>query len=255
MWRVTEKENDPFFPIFYYRCPSCLSFSAPQIYFPADKYETLPIEFYAKGAASDTLSKLRVESLLRHLNGDTSRSVLLDLGSGGGWASKEFTAQVPEGHALAIEIDTRLREPYYDEFTHVQFVPMLIDDFLAQYISAVERGERGGADTAIMTDVLEHVLWPERTVELVLRAMRPGGIGYFVVPNSLTFQAPAPAPVAPSEVDWAHAKHTCQHIWTMTPGAFEAMFERAGWTVLAHDLQSESDIRQDGVYSAVIVRR
>jgi SAM-dependent methyltransferase len=255
MWRVTDKEDDPFFPIFYYRCPSCLSFSAPQIYFPSDKYETLPIDFYGKGAATDALSKLRVGTVLRHLDGDTSRSVLLDLGSGGGWASKEFTAQVPEGRALAVEVDTRLQEPYYTESSRVEFVPRLIDDFLAQLIGAVETGEREGADGAIMTDVLEHVIWPERTVELAFRAMRPGGIGYFVVPNSLTFQAPAPASVACSEVDWPHARHTCQHIWTMTPEAFEAMFERAGWTVLAHDLQSETDLRQDGVYSAVIVRR
>ena len=197
-----------------------------QIYFPADKYEALPIEFYAKGAAEDTLSRLRVEALRRYLNGAASGSVLLDLGSGGGWASKEFTAQVPGGHAVAIEVDTRLREPYYATASDVEFVPMLIDDFLAQFITAMERGEREGADAAIMTDVLEHLLWPERTVELVFHAMRPGGIGYFVVPNSLTFQAPAPAQIVSSEVDWPHAKHTCQHIWTMTPAAFEAMFER-----------------------------
>jgi SAM-dependent methyltransferase len=255
MWRVSDKESDPFNPKFFYRCPYCMSFSAPQIYFPADKYDTLPIEFYGKGHLTDVLAGLRVGSLVRELGGSAPGSVLLDLGSGGGWVAKRFAQDVAAGRALAVEVDSRLGDPYYSDVDGVEFVPELIDDFLIPFAERVERGEQAAADAAIMTDVLEHLLWPEVTVELIHRALRPGGVGYFVVPNSLTFAPPHPFPVAVGAVDWDHAKHTCQHIWMMSPEAVEGMFSRVGFTVLAHDLNLESDVRRDSVYSTLIVRR
>lgn len=255
MWRVSDKEDDPFFPKYYFRCPSCWSYSAPQIYFPDDKYTTLPLEFYGKGEMTDCLTRLRVESILRGLGGDPRGLVLLDLGSGGGWVSKRFVCDVPDGRALAVDADTRLRDRYYSSESGIEFVPELIDSFLDRFGSEVLRGERVGADAVIMTDVLEHLLWPDTTAQLVFRALRPGGIGYFVVPNSHTFQEPEPYPISAAAVDWNHAKHTCQHIWTMTPEAFEGIFTRAGWAVLSHDQEGETEIRRDSVYSTIIARR
>jgi SAM-dependent methyltransferase len=255
MWRVSDKEDDPFFPKYYYRCPVCLSFSAPQIYFPTDKYETLALEFYGKGEQTDLITDVRVRSMLRELAGDPCGAVLLDLGSGGGWLSRRFVSDVPGSRALAVDADPRLHDPYYQDDSSIEFVPERIDDFLHRFGGETSRGERAGADAAIMTDVLEHLLWPEATVQLVLRALRPGGVGYFVVPNSWTFQVPKPFPVAAAAVDWAHAKHTCQHIWTMSPEAFERIFVRAGFSVLRHDQALETDIRRDAVYSTVVVRR
>ena len=219
MWRISDKEDDPFFPKYYYRCPVCLSFSAPQIYFPVDKYETLALEFYGKAEQTDLLTDVQVRSMLQELAGDPCGAVLLDLGSGGGWVSKKFVSEVPGSRALAVDSDIRLRDPYYQDDSSIEFVPELIDDFLSRFGGETSRDERTGADAAIMTDVLEHLLWPEATVQLVFRALRPGGVGYFVVPNSLTFQEPEPFPVAAAAVDWAHAKHTCQHIWAMSPGS------------------------------------
>jgi SAM-dependent methyltransferase len=255
MWYVTEKEDDPFFPKYYYRCPICLTFSAPQIYFPQDKYVSLPIDFYGKGELTDSLTSLRVESLRNAIGGDLLGAVLLDLGSGGGWLSKRFVHDIPDGEAFAVEVDTRLRDAYYLDEPRIRFVPMLIDDFLAVFGEEVNAHTRVGADVVIMTDVLEHLVYPDRTIELVFNALRQGGVGYFVVPNSRTFQHPDPYPVSDTAVDWRHAKHTCQHIWTMSPQAFEGMFVAAGFTVLAHDQDVETTVRRDGVYSTVIVRR
>jgi SAM-dependent methyltransferase len=232
-----------------------MSFSAPQIYFPGDKYDTLPIEFYGKGHLTDALAGLRVGSLVRELGDAAPGSVLLDLGSGGGWVAKRFVNDVRDGRALAVEVDDRLRDPYYSDIVGVEFVPELIDDFLEPFAARVEHGVEPGADAVVMTDVLEHLLWPEATVELIFRALRPGGVGYFVVPNSLTFQPPHPFPIPGLAVDWSHAKRTCQHIWMMSPQAFEAMFSNAGFGVLRHDQQLETDVRKDSVYSTLIVRR
>ena len=255
MWRVSDKEDDPFFPKYYYRCPDCSSFSAPQIYFPADKYATLALEFYGKGEKTDVLTEVRVGSMLHALCGEPRDPLLLDLGSGGGWLSRRFVGSVAGGRALAVDADTRLRDVYYQADRDIEFVPELIDEFLEGFGDEVARGERVGADAAIMTDVLEHLIWPDATVELVMRALRPGGVGYFVVPNSRTFQVPEPFPVPASAVEWGHAKHTCQHIWTMSPEAFESIFVRAGFTLLIHDQDVETQIRRDAVFSTVIVRR
>lgn len=248
IWRVSDKEDDPFIPKYYFRCPHCGSFSAPKIVFPKEKYSTLPIEFYAKGPLTGQLAETRVSAIRTRLEGGAP--LLLDLGAGGGWVAKAFVSSLPGASAIACEADARLEAVYYADAAGVRFEGRWIDDFLDDFVA---RGR--AADAVAMTDVLEHMIFPEATVRRIHKAMRPGGIGYFVVPNAQTFMPPHPFPVAARDVDWPHALRTCQHIWMMSPEAFEGLFTAAGFEVLAHDLALETDIRRDSVYSTVIVRR
>lgn len=96
--------------------------------------------------------------MLRELAGDPCGAVLLDLGSGGGWFSRRFVNDVPGSRALAVDADTLLHDPYYQDDSSIEFVPERIDDFLNRFGGETSGGERAGADAAIMTDVLEHLL-------------------------------------------------------------------------------------------------
>src|SRR5262249_55024413 len=164
------------------------------------KYETLPLEFYGKGDLTDRVTQVRVGSILREFRGDPRGALLLDLGSGGGWVSKRFVCDVPNGRALAVDADIPLRDRYYSVDSSIEFAPELIDLVLERLGRDVLHGERVGADAVIMPDVLKDLLWPDTTVQLVSRALRPGGIGYFVAPNPRPFQVPKPFPLSATAV-------------------------------------------------------
>jgi SAM-dependent methyltransferase len=247
---VTDKLDDPILPRFYYRCPSCRTYSAPNIYFPVDKYVSVPVEAMSIPQVKADLNRDRVE-LLRRLGAWSDRDavVVYDLGSGEGAFSRAFQAGVPNGRAIACEADDRLKEKFYGDLDRVVFVPMYIEDFLDQQI--VER-RWPAPDLVVLTDVLEHVVDPEELLGQVRRVMAPGALGYFVVPNAATLGDGHA--VNRDDVDWPHANRTCQHLWMYDHDAFVTMIGEK-FEIVATNQTFETERRRDSVYTTVVARR
>jgi len=248
IFQVTEKEDDPILPKYYYRCPRCASFSAPNIYFPLDKYVEVPLECFSIPDAKWALNRERVR-LIEERASLPGSPVVFDLGSGEGCFSACIAERFPNGRVHAVESDVRMRDKFYGGYAQVTFEPMFIERFLEQ-VTADAAGPR--ADLVVLTDVLEHLVTPEDTLSQVSRALAPRGWLYAVVPTARTFDAPVRR--ANREIDWAHANRTCQHIWMYEPEAFLELVG-AHLDVRWSDDRLETDLRRDSAYLAVLARK
>lgn len=247
IWKVTDKEADAILPKYYYRCPRCKSFSAVNIYFPQEKYEQVPLEWISIGEVKKELNRARVRRLQAAF-GDTfsAKPLLLDLGSGEGCFTNCFLDAYPDGRAIAVEADARLKEKFYGD-ARITFVPRFIEEFLEDDASEC------APDVVVLTDVLEHLIQPEEMLSRIAARMTRGSHAYIVVPNAATFGA-GPRHVPAGDVEWAHANVTCQHIWMMEPETLRRMVA-ANFDILDESTTFETGIRQDSVYSSFIARK
>lgn len=247
IWKVTDKENDAILPKYYYKCRHCGSFSAVNIYFPLDKYEQVPLEYISIGEAKWALNRARVRRI-QAVRGSAlpAEPLLFDLGSGEGCFTACFLEAYPQGTAVAVEADARLRDKFYGD-PRITFVPRFIEDFLA------DDTPPQAPDLVVLTDVLEHLIQPEEMLERIAARMERHSLAYIVVPNARTFGA-APHPVPADDVDWAHANITCQHIWMIEPKRLRALI--AGrFEILDESTEFETDLRRDSVYSSFVARK
>jgi hypothetical protein len=80
--------------------------------------------------------------------------------------------------------------------------------------------------------------------------MKPGALGYFVVPNASMLGDGRP--VEEREVDWAHANITCQHIWMYDHEEFVRMVAAQDLAIVSMNETFETERRRDGIYTAVV---
>lgn len=249
IFQVTDKENDAIYPKYYYKCPQCESYSAVNIYFPKDKYDDvfpyLFIDDVKLGLASSRIAWIK-EKAGKDL---PSAPVIFDLGAGEGAVCQALANQFTAARVYAVEADERIGAKFYRQNDGIIFVASFIDAFL-------DRPDRPAADLIILTDVLEHLIWPEKTLERIVRALAPGGLLYMTTPNSRTFDGdpPYPCPVPPAQVDWAHANKTCQHIFMIEPGLMRKLIEQH-LDIVAESESFETEIRKDSVYSTILGRK
>lgn len=249
IWQISNKEDDAIYPKYYYRCPRCGTFSAVNIYFPIDKYKSYAQFLHIDDKKRDLCAKrcrwLIESSALENLTDPN----IVDLGAGEGAFTHALADCFPQGTVSAVEADLEMEKNFYGTHANVRFVPEFIEDFLIR--SAPE-----AADIITLTDVLEHVIWPERVLEGIYRILKPGGVLYMTTPNSRTFDAdkPFPFPVAPGAVDWAHANRTCQHIFMMTPTVMRSLTETF-FAIVRYSEEFETGIRRDSVYTTLIARK
>jgi SAM-dependent methyltransferase len=244
IWRVSDKENDVIIPKYYYRCPTCRSFSAPNIYFPADKYEQQSLEHFFISNEKGHLNRIRAELLAGFVSPVTRRPVVFDLGSGEGAFTNAIVEVLPDAFVYACETDTRLQEKFYADRPNVKFVPQMIETFLDQIDVQ--------ADVCILFDVLEHVIRPDKVIEKIARRLKPGGLAYITVPNSDTFSNPYR--VLSTAVDWEHANRSCQHLWMLTPQIITRVATGIGPVIWQSD-SLETYLRRDSQYTSLIVKR
>jgi SAM-dependent methyltransferase len=249
LWRVTDKEADLIFPQYFYRCSVCGSFSAVNLYFPVEKYEEMPLDVMHISETTLALNNARVAWIAKHTT-LPENAVAFDLGAGVGCFSHTFASANPKATVFAVEADARMKERFYSTNDRVKFIPMYIEAFLPQS-GSMAGGRR--ASLVVLTDVLEHVLAPERILEAVARTLVPGGLAYLTVPDANTFQLPHPYPANAGTIDWAQANRTCQHLWMMQPNTFRGIIS-AYLDVVAESQTLETNIRKDSVYTTILAR-
>jgi SAM-dependent methyltransferase len=250
IFEVTDKQNDPILPRYYFKCPDCHSYSAPNIYFPIDKYDSVPMEHITITDVKRDLNDRRVNriALQDHL-ATMDAPVLYDLGSGEGCFTHAFIGRYPRGQAYACEADARMKQKFYGSSDRVFFVNEFIEHFLDKQI---EDRHLPPADVVVLTDVLEHVIEPEDLLAKIRRVMVPGGVAYLVVPNAATLGEGRR--IENSDVDWSHANRTCQHIWMFDHATFLTLVE-SQLEVLESDERFETDQRRDSIYTTVVAQR
>jgi trans-aconitate methyltransferase len=246
-WQVTDKEDDIIYPGFMYRCPICRSFSALNLYFPVEKYEGHSIDSMFIDEAKRRLNMRRLEWIMERVRLPPT-PVLYDLGAGEGCFSHVFAETFPRALVVAVEGDAKVEAKFYGTLPNVTLVSSYIEPFLAEPPPGTPQ-----ADLMNLTDVLEHVLDPERTLALMQNRLADGGHAYITVPDAWTFQPPFPLHVASEQVDWRAANRTCQHLWMLTPDTLKTVIERALDIINVDGF--ETDIRRDSVYTTVLARR
>jgi SAM-dependent methyltransferase len=249
IFEVTDKQDDPILPRYYFKCPACETYSAPNIYFPTDKYTSVPLEFITITELKTAINRARVARLTASSYGLPDDAVLYDLGSGEGAFTHAFTEHFPRATAFACEADDRLKDKFYRDNVRIHFVNQFIEDFLDEQI---ETSRYPGADLVVLTDVLEHVVEPESLLSRVCRVMSDHGLAYIVVPNASTLGPGTWR--SNNEVDWAHANRTCQHIWMYEHREFMELVQQS-FEVLDTDETFETDLRRDSIYTTVVARR
>ena len=122
--------------------------------------------------------------------------------------------------------------------------------YVESFLEEAHAGLYPSADLMLITDVLEHVLDPEKVLSLMSRASRPGGYVYVTVPNSLTLMQDKQ--VEQRDVDWRHANRTCQHLWMMTPDIVQRLVEKHFRVIGTSGY--ETDIRGDSIYTSILAQ-
>lgn len=96
-------------------------------------------------------------------------------------------------------------------------------------LGSVERGtiddlpQDGRLDLVAMFHVIEHLRDPQRALELLARAVRPGGLVWLDLPNALRL---------PCDAIEHHYIVAAHHLYTFTPRVLAAMAARAGFETL-----------------------
>jgi SAM-dependent methyltransferase len=234
-------------PAYFYRCAACRTLSAVNLAFNPDSY-ALPIENYSIPLNKWLLNRSRVEWIRDRVGTNfPAFPVVYDLGSGEGAFTASFLEYFPQARVVAVERDERFRHRFLQEYQGAEFVPELIEPFLAKAAQAPE------ADLINLTDVLEHVLEPERILHMIANALKPAGHAYITAPNAASYRD-APRHVGQSEIDWDVANFTCQHLWMMTPYILNRLVN-AAFDIRESSRSFEWKIRRDADYSTFLVQR
>lgn len=249
VWKVTDKETDLIYPKFMYRCPSCRSFSALNLYFPVEMYEAHSVD----DMSIEDIKRILNSARLAWITGRTGLrrdAIVYDLGAGEGCFAHTFGAAFPDGRVLAVEGDAKVAQRFYGSMANVVAIPEYIEPFLQR---APGDPAVPAADLMVLTDVLEHVVFPEDVLARMANALAPGGHAYITIPESRTFQGIFPFPVRQRDVDWQHANRTCQHLWMLTIETLTGLVSQFFDIV---DVSGyEEDIRRDSVYATVLGRK
>lgn len=244
IWYVGEYGSLVWAP-YYYRCPACQSFSAVNLRFAPESYEETPIDSYCIPDAKRELNRARVQWILDR--GNVPQDALIyDLGAGEGAFTQAFTNALPDAKVVAVEADYRMVEKFHLEYENATVVEDYIEPFLA-------RSElTNSADVIVLTDVLEHVIDPTALLSLIVNALKPGGLAYITVPNSgsLFHHDHVPA----SNVPWARANVTYQHLWVISPHEMVNLLLTSG-EIVEYTRSLETDIRLDAKYSTFLLRK
>jgi 2-polyprenyl-3-methyl-5-hydroxy-6-metoxy-1,4-benzoquinol methylase len=245
VWKVHDELDNYAHHCYYYRCPECHSFSSVNIYFPTNAYIGIPLEAFCIPEIKRELNSLRVDWISSRV---TLRedALFCDLGSGEGCFPDQFTKKLPRARAIAVEADSRLRQKFYGSYERVEFVEAYIEDFLC------DLGKNLQADLIAITDVLEHVVDPEKVLQLIVDALKPGGFVYLTVPNSRTYGT-YPHLVAPADVDWDRANAARQHLWMLEPKIIFELVSRY-FDIIEMSRTFETNIRQDSDYSTILAQ-
>lgn len=246
IWHVS-KFQDFITPHYYYKCPTCYSYSAVNLYFEEKSYQHVPIERYCIPEKKRNLNRRRVAWICDALAGRLPQNpVIYDLGSGEGAFTAAFKERFPGAEIVSVEADLRMREKFVKEYEGTTFLPEFIEPFLEKAALTPR------ADIAVLTDVLEHVLDPKALMRALMAALKPGGVAYVTVPNAKCYHWPKP--VTAGEIDWEFANTTCQHLWMMDPHFLLDFMNKSG-ELIEYTRSLERLIRQDGDYSTFLVRR
>ena len=243
VWRARLERDNPVHHAYYFRCQRCHSFSSVNLYFPVEAYTETPIAAFFVGEQKVRLNESRVQ-WIRQRTALPENAVFFDLGAGEGCFVDHFTKSFPQGQAVAVEHDERMREKFYGPFERVNFVVAFLEDFLR------ESGEFPAPDLVALTDVLEHVISPETVLEMVSERLNPGGYAYLTIPNSRSY-GDYPHRLKEVEVDWSAANTARQHLWMMEPRAFVDLVARY-FDVVEMSRSFETNIRQDSDYITVL---
>lgn len=241
-------QHDQITPLYFYRCEMCGTFSAVNLHFNVESYAQVPIEAYSIPDLKWQLNRDRVEWIrARSGSGFPPDPVVYDLGSGEGCFTACCIEAFPDARVFAVESDLRMRQRFAAEYERAEFVPEIIETFLAAPKRVSE------ADLIILTDVLEHAVEPETLLRLVATALKPSGFAYITLPNVDSYGS-YPHHVPASEIDWELANWTCQHLWMMKPSILNHIIN---WTFVLREMSRtfETNIRRDGDYSTFFVQR
>ena len=245
IYQVTDKTDDPIYPKYYYKCRKCNSYSAVNIYLPLDKYDDHFQHMFIDDRKIE-LAARRTQWVAQAACGYISRNPLIcDLGAGEGAFAHALADRFPRSQVYAVEADLRIEDKFYDRNDRVHFVSGFIEDFLKDKNTPQ-------FDLITLTDMLEHVLYPEVLLDLISDKLKKGGVFYMTTPNSKTFEnGGLPTRVKCDDVDWDDANRTCQHIFMMDEDFAAALVER-NFTILEESSNFETEIRRDAVYTTII---
>ena len=236
---------------YYYRCPSCGTFSALNLYFNSESYTTVPIEAYSIPDIKWILNRVRVEWIRSRVDvGFPHNPVVYDLGSGEGCFTSCLLQALPHSRVVSVESDIRMKEQFKAEYIGAEFVTDHIEAFLER---AALRPE---ADLIILTDVLEHVLDPPTLLDLIAGALKHTGFAYITVPNADSFHCfeDFPHHVPVSEIDAELTRITSQHLWMINPAFLNHLINRK-FSLREMSRSFETGIRRDSDYSTFLVQR
>ena len=241
-------QHDYITPPYFYRCETCGTLSAVNLYFNPESYSQIPIEAYCIPEAKWQLNRDRVEWIrVRGGMAFPHNPVLYDLGSGEGCFTACFLEAFPNARVVAVESDVRMRDRFEREYQRAQFVP----EFIEVFLNAAVRDPT--ADLIILTDVLEHAVEPEALLALIAHALKPSGFAYITLPNADSYGT-FPHHVSASEIDWDLANWTHQHLWMMNPKVLNDLINR-DFVLREMSRSFETDIRRDADYSTFLVQR
>jgi SAM-dependent methyltransferase len=235
-------------PAYFYKCDTCGTFSAVNLFFNPHSYSQVPIEAYCIPDAKWELNRARLAWIRARVRPDFPASpVIYDLGSGEGCFTACAVEAFPHARVVAVESDERMRQRFAAEYEPAEFVPELIEIFLDRALQKPE------ADLIILTDVLEHAVEPEALLERIAAALKPTGFAYITVPNADSY-GDLPHHVPASQVDWELANWTCQHLWMIRPQLLNGMINRR-YVLRDMSRSFETQIRRDADYSTFLVQR
>lgn len=245
IWHIGDHGSLVWAP-YYYRCPSCSSFSAVNLRFAPESYAGTSIEEYWIPDEKRDLNRERVRWILERTQ-IPAHGVVYDLGSGEGAFTQALVQALPGARVVSVEADVRMPEKFQAEYEGASVVEEYIEPFLSRPEVA------NSADLIVLTDVLEHVLDPDELLRLIVAALKPGGVAYITAPNSDTlipFQKQTPA----GEVPWDRANPTYQHLWVMSPPEMMRLVLKHG-ALLEYTRSLETNIRRDSEYSTFLLRK
>jgi SAM-dependent methyltransferase len=234
-------------PPYFYRCETCGTFSAVNLFFNVESYSLVPIDAYCIPDAKWQLNRARVDWIRARGGAEfLDNPVVYDLGSGEGCFTACVLEAFPQARVVAVESDERMRQRFATEYEAAEFVPEFIETFL-------RAAPRPGADLILLTDVLEHAVEPEALLELIAGALKPSGFVYITLPNVDSY-ATFPYHVPATEIDWNLANWPCQHLWMIKPRLLNDIINRT-FALREMSRTFETDIRRDGDYSTFLVQR
>lgn len=253
VWRLFANLHDQANHGYYYRCPVCWSFSAINLYFPAEAYQTRPLETYAPIIDTHMYNSARIR-WVRDRVILPEHPVFGDLGAGTGIFLDYATRYMSPARAIAVETDVRLRDRFYGQYgRRVEFVEATVEQFL-------NCDDCPRFDLVSLNDVLEHLVHPDRILEKVTARLNPGGYVLITVPTSRGILGEGntrdgyPRPEPGEFVDWTLANRSREHLWLLEPKALIDLVCQQ-LDILEYSGTFETQIRRDWDYALVLAQK